>query len=241
MDRIRVLIADSDVRFAQQVSALLQSFADIELIGAEDSGQAALRRTRETRPDLLLFDLILPGLDGISLLRHVNELPSPPATLCCTRFYSEVALESARNYGASYLLFKPVDLTTLHPAIVDCARTHRLLRGLKAPLDADSAHAGAEIRNFLVSLGVPSKLIGCAYLAEAIRLAREDLSLTRNLSRGVYLEISRSMHTTPERIERCIRSAVSAAFQTGGLDARMSVCPSNKEFINFALRNLGKL
>ena len=240
MEKIRILIADSDEKFTQQVSQYLQSFADVELIGVETSGQTALRTLRGNRIDLLLFDLILPELDGISLLRSVNDLPAPPATLCCTRFFSEVALEAARNYGTSYLIYKPVDLTTLHPAIVDCARTYKSICALKAP-DRGDLNLDAEIRNYLVSLGIPSKLIGCTYLAEAIRLAREDVSLTRNLSRGVYLEISRSMHTTPERIERCIRSAISAAYQSGGLDARMSTCPSNKEFINFALRNFRKL
>ena len=241
MDKVRILIADSDAQFTQRVTAHLQSFPDIELIGVEATGQDALRRLRSARVDLLLFDLILPGLDGISLLRCANELRNPPATLCCTRFYSDVAMEAARNYGASYVIFKPLDLTSLHASIITCAQTHKNISELRRRSISDAADntmLGAQIRNFIVSLGVPSKLIGCGYLAEAVRLAREDVSLTRNLSRGIYLEISRSMNTTPTRIERCIRNAISMAYQTGGLDTRLSACPSNKEFINYILRNL---
>ena len=73
-------------------------------------------------------------------------------------------------------------------------------------------------------------------LSEAVRLALKDISLTQNLSKGLYLEIARSMGTTPSCIERCIRSAISAAYQSGRLGDRMMTCPSNKEFINYVLR-----
>ena len=241
MSKIRVLIADSDVQFTQRAAAHLQSFPDIELVGMETTGQEALRKLRSMRIDLLLFDLILPGLDGISLLRCANELRNPPATLCCTRFFSDVALEAIRNYGVSYVIFKPLELAALHASIVTCAHTHGSLMELHRQSKsetADDAMQSARIRNYLVSLGVPSKLIGCGYLAEAVRLVREDSSMIRNLSRGVYLEISRSMNTTPSRIERCIRNAISMAYQTGGMDTRFSACPSNKEFLNYILRNL---
>lgn len=240
MNEIRILIADPDARFTHRLSAHLQGFPDIELLGIESNGQDALRKVRSLHPDLLLFDLILPGLDGISLLRSVNELRQPPTTLCCTRFFSEVSLEAARDYGASFVVFKPMELTSLHQTIVSCVETHRRLMALNRR-NIDSEDTGAlcaQIRNFVVSLGVPSKLIGCSYIAEAVRLARDDVSLTRNLSRGVYLEISRSMNTTPSRIERCIRSAITAAYSVGGLDSRMRTCPSNKEFINYVLRNM---
>ena len=241
LDKLRLLIADSDTLFSEHAAMQLTNFPDIEFLGIETTGQDALRKVRSLHPDLLLFDLVLPGLDGISLLRCVNELHNPPATLCCTRFFSDVALEAARNFGASFLVFKPVELTTLHPVIVTCAQMHRKVASLKRSNGSTEADAGAltiKIRNYIVSLGIPSKLIGCSYLTEAVRLAREDASLLRNLSGGIYLEISRILNTTPSRIERCIRSAISAAYTSGGLDMRMNSCPSNKEFINYIIRNI---
>lgn len=102
----------------------------------------------------------------------------------------------------------------------------------------DDAQRRADIRNYIVSLGIPSKLVGCNYLTEAVRFALTDASLTRNLSRGLYLEISRSMNTTPSRVERSIRNAISVAYEKGELDGNMITCPSNKEFINYVLRNI---
>ncbi len=241
MEKLKVFIADSDDHFSELAGHTLLRFPDMEILGRERSGRDALRRIRAERPDAVLFDLILPELDGLSLLRGAMEQPSPPAMICCTRFYSDVALEAARTYGACYLLFKPVDMQALHPAVVDCTRMHRKLRRFDHLAQEDDAFGDqqlAHIHNQLVSLGVPSKLIGCGYLTEGVRLAASDFSLMRNLSKGLYLEISRSMNTTPARVERCIRNAISAAYQSGRLEGRMLACPSNKEFINYVLRTL---
>ena len=241
MEKLKLLIADADERFSELAGHYLSNFPDLELLGRVCSGRDALKRMRAERPDAVLFDLVLPELDGITLLRRAMELPFPPAMICCTRFYSDVALEAARTYGASYLLFKPVELKTLHPAISACTQLHRSVhRANFAALEADPGGdvQYARIRNRLVALGIPSKLIGCGYLAEAVRLASSDITLTRNLSKGLYLEISRSMNTTPARVERCIRNAISVAHQSGGFEGRLLSCPSNKEFINYVLRSM---
>ena len=238
---LKLLIVDSDDQFSELAGHHLSSFPDVRLLGRERSGRAALRRIRADLPDAVLFDLILPELDGISLLRGVMDMPSPPAMICCTRFYSDVALEAARTYGASYLLYKPVELSALHPAITACTQMHRSVRRVnRASMEAGTGEAlqFAHIRNHLVSLGIPSKLIGCGYLAEGVRMAAADVSLMRNLSKGLYLEIARSMNTTPSRVERCIRNAIYVAYQSGSFEGKLLTCPSNKEFINYVLRSM---
>jgi len=210
-------------------------------VACEVNGQDALRRIRNLQPHAVLFDLILPGLDGISLLRSVCGIKNSPAMICCTRFYSDVALEAMRSYGAAYLLFKPVELQALRPAIVSCVELYQKMRRQAHEMEDevnDTTLKSAYIRNYIVSMGISSKLIGCSYLTEAIRLARRDITLTRNLSKGLYLEIARNMNSTPSRIERCIRNAISLAHQSGAFVGKMNSCPSNKEFINFVLRSI---
>ena len=180
-------------------------------------------------------------MDGISLLRGISELSDPPAAICCTRFYTDVMLEAARTNGASYMLFKPLDLYTLYPAIVSSVELNRSLCRRSCSFgmsEGDSAVHSGFIRNYIISLGVPSKLIGCSYLVEAVLLAQADMSLMNNLSKGLYLEIARGLSTTATCVERCIRNAISAAYRKGELRLRMTSCPSNKEFINYILRNL---
>lgn len=241
MDPIRLVIADADEQFSEHICRYFKDYPDIEIAAVTDNGQDALQKTRSLHPDAVLFDPVLPGLDGLSLLRAINDLSDAPATICCTRFYSEVMLEASRFYGASYLMFKPVQLHSLLPVVRSCTEMHRNLKRMGhsyALGSAEDAHAGAHIRNYLVSLGVPSKMVGCSYLTEGVRLAKLDATLMRNLSRGLYLEIARNMNTTPERIERSMRTAISAAFHRGGLHLKMNSCPSNKEFLNYVLNNI---
>jgi len=241
MERIRLMIVDQDTRFVDLAKRFLENFPDIELIATEQNGQDGFRCIRTLHPDAVLFDLVLSGMDGIALLRNTNALSNPPAMICCTRFYSEVALEAMRTYGAAYIMFKPLELQALHPAIVSCTQLHQKMRRINRNTDIDGSGDelnSGRIRNYIVSLGVPSKLIDCSYLTEAVRMARSDISLTRNLSKGLYLEISRTMNSSPSRIERCIRNAISAAYQSGALEGKMVSCPSNKEFINYLLRTM---
>lgn len=241
METTRLAIVDSDALFTDQLCQFFKIYPDVEIVAVEHNGQDALQAIKKLRPDAVMFDLILPGLDGISLLRAINDLQDPPATICCTRFYSDVALEATRIYGASYLLFKPVELHALHPVIISCTKMHRDMKRLNRSValdNADPSHIEAHIHNYLVSLGIPSKLIGCRYLTEGVRLARLDATLLRNLSRGLYPEISRNLNTTPTRIERSMRNAINTAYHSGGLDRKIPHCPSNKEFLSFVLNNL---
>lgn len=241
MDKIRLLIADHDTRFTEYAVNALKMYPEIELLGVETNGIDALRQVKQTKPDALLFDLLLPGLDGISLLRNVNAMKTPPVTLCCTRFYSDITMEAVRSFGASYILYKPIEASALHTSILSSTRMRDKMRQMNQSMfsaGADNDKLRLYIRNYIVGIGIPSKLIGCSYLSEAILLAKNDITLIRNLSRGLYLEISHMMHTTPGCVERSIRNAISNAYSNHNLPECFLRCPSNKEFIQYILQNL---
>lgn len=236
MDKIKILIVDADSEFTEKVRSILECHADIEIAGICGDGAVALETAHRLHPDVILFDLVLPGLDGIAFLKDICSIKHPPMAVCCTQFYSSVILEIARKCGASYFLYKPIDFRSLYETIKGCFSIYMQMQHALQSENGSRSGSALEIRNYLVSLGIPAKLIGCSYLSEAVRLALKDISLTQNLSKGLYLEIARNMDTTPTCIERCIRSAISAAYQSGRLGERMITCPSNKEFINYVLR-----
>lgn len=236
MEKIKLVIVDSDAEFTQRAEQMLQGREDIELAAIASDGLTGLETVRKLHPDAVLFDLVLPGLDGMSLLKDILTMRKAPMTVCCTQFYSSVGLEAVRSSGASYFLFKPIEYRSLHDTIKGCYAAYKQLQQTNSIGIDERRGNSLEIHNYLVSLGIPPKLIGCIYLTEAVRLAIEDLSLIQNLSKGLYLEIARTMNTTPVCVERCIRNAITSAYQNGRLNERMMTCPSNKEFINFVLR-----
>ena len=238
MDKIKLIVADTDAEFTKRFKNAMEGHGDIDLLGIFEDGALAYEKIQKLKPDAVVFDLVLPGLDGISLLREIARMKRPPMAICCSQFYSPVALEITRNCGASYFIYKPADFKCMYDTIKGCYISFAQMRSMRLNDQQESRPDGLEIHNYLVSLGIPSRLIGCSYLAEAVRLALKDISLTQNLSKGLYLEIARTMNTTPVCIERCIRNAIGTAYQSGKLGDRMMTCPSNKEFINYVLRTM---
>ncbi len=75
MELIRVLIADDHKLFRDGVKKLLELESDIAVVGEAGDGEEALSLIREKEPDILLFDINMPRVDGIQLVRELNNIP----------------------------------------------------------------------------------------------------------------------------------------------------------------------
>lgn len=237
---MKLLVADADTRFTELIYQHMRQYDDMELI-ITHNGTDALHRIRSEHVDAVLMNMILPGVDGITMLRTIRSLKEPPLTICCSSFYSDVMLEAACVYGASFTLYKPLDPNSLHDLLTSCAEMYENVRKILQAVSSDDTSIQTQyayIRNCLTGIGIPPKLIGCSYLAEAVRLVRSDAELLRNLSKGLYLEVARRMNTTPLCVERSMRSAINAAYRNGELRSRIPSCPSNREFISYVLQIL---
>src|SRR5690349_24812083 len=70
---IRVLIVDDHAVVRSGLAAFLSIFDDLELVGEAASGQQALRMCEQLRPDVVLMDLVMPGMDGASATRAIRQ------------------------------------------------------------------------------------------------------------------------------------------------------------------------
>lgn len=231
----RVFIADIDPLFIRNVRRAFSCCRGAQIVGESGSGRQALAMIQRLRPDVVLADIQLPELDGIALLREVRRLKRPPAVVICTRFYSSASMEWAYRYGASYFLCKPVDYARLPELMCDCAASP-----MPEPEDDGQEEARARraagVRALLMDFGISPRLNGSAYLVESVLRAGEDELLLRNLSRGLYAELARAMDSTVSRVERSLRSAIDIAYERGSLRSRFAARPSNKQFIEYLLR-----
>jgi DNA-binding NarL/FixJ family response regulator len=106
---IRVLVADDQALVRAGFAMILESQADIEVTGEAADGAAAVRLAREQRPDVILMDIRMPGLDGIAATR---ELAGPgedqPRIIILTTYELDEYLFEALQAGASGFLLKDV-------------------------------------------------------------------------------------------------------------------------------------
>lgn len=121
----RVLVAD-DEPFTAEMLALMLTFRGYEVVCAYD-GADALARARESRPDVILLDVLMPELEGVEVTRELRadpDLCTRPVVLFSSVDEGEIAW---RDAGASMFLQKPIDIRTL-PDVLE-----RLLDGGEPP------------------------------------------------------------------------------------------------------------
>jgi NarL family two-component system response regulator LiaR len=167
---IRVLIADDHAVVRQGLRTFLELQDDIEVVGDAGDGEEAVDAALEGRPDVVLMDLVMPGLDGIEATRRI--LRERPATrvIALTSFLDDDKVLPAVRAGAAGYLLKDVEpdelVRAIHTvndgdALLHPAVSARLLRELAG--DEPEADAGLTVRErevlALLARGLPNKLI----------------------------------------------------------------------------------
>jgi two-component system, NtrC family, response regulator HydG len=110
-EQIKVLVVDDDRSMVKTICDILR----ISGFGAESafSGEEALEKVKRERPDCILMDIKMPGINGVEALRRIKEfLPDLPVVLMSAYATDEQA-EEAKNNGALALLTKPIDIQML--------------------------------------------------------------------------------------------------------------------------------
>ena len=123
---LRVLVIDDNDVFRHALEVLLTLGGDIEVAGSDPTGENVVERCAELRPDVLLVDYRLPGLDGVQITRLVREHRPEVAVVALTAAAGEREVEALLQAGAVACIGKdrPLD------AIVDAVRS---AAGIEAP------------------------------------------------------------------------------------------------------------
>ena len=114
---IRILLADDHALFRQGLKSLLESEADLRVIGEAQSGREAIRYAAETRPDVILMDIQMPELDGVKATQSILEINPRANVIILTMYRQDSYVFEAVKAGARGYLLKDADATELIDAI----------------------------------------------------------------------------------------------------------------------------
>jgi len=200
MERPKLLIAECAEDLRRQLSDLFRG--KFQICCCAD-GYEAQKQIPGFMPDVVVMDVLLSGIDGISLLQWMADQGFRPRVLLTTRLPSDFILAAANRLGVSYVMLKPWDTGALVGRVEDLSRAAE-------PAAMTASDPVSQVSGLLLNLGVRPKLRGFACLREAVLLsAREEhLSVTKVL----YPEVAKRCGCRGSHVERNIRSAIDAAW-----------------------------
>ena len=114
---IRVLVVDDHAAARRALKFCVLAFDDLEWVGEANNGEAALRLCAELQPEVVLMDLVMPGMGGVSAMRAMRESYPHIQVIALTSFGEEELVEEALEAGASSYLLKNVSAKELAAAI----------------------------------------------------------------------------------------------------------------------------
>ncbi len=105
MERVRILLADDHALFREGLAGIINNQPDMQVVGEANDGLEAFVKAQELKPDLILMDVQMPGMDGIEAVKQIKQvLPETIIVMLTVRGDDEMLFEALKNGAQGYLL-----------------------------------------------------------------------------------------------------------------------------------------
>lgn len=253
MSEISIAIADDNLQTLSLLNEILEGEEGFHVVGKADNGEDAYNMIVRTNPDVVLLDVIMPRMDGITVMERVRsneKLVKIPSFIMVSAAGSENITEDAFRMGANYYIMKPFN----REIIIDKVRrvVHMQtkssspveMKKVKPYVNKEAYMAQNledDVTQMLHEIGIPAHIKGYQYLRDAIVISVRDQDMLTSVTKILYPSIAKSHQTTPSRVERAIRHAIEVAWSRGKMDTINDIFgytvsngkgkPTNSEFI----------
>lgn len=228
MTKLNVAIADDNERIVELLSDILEQDENIEVVGQAHNGLDAIDMIKNTKPDVVLLDIVMPKLDGLSVMEKLQEdatMERIPKFIVITAIGQEGITESAFGLGANYYIMKPFDrdmvlnrVRNLGGMQGERTQDYNRLRDYEQRIKSVERDLEADVTAIIHEIGVPAHIKGYQYLRDAIMLSVNDAEMLNSITKVLYPTIAKKHQTTSSRVERAIRHAIEVAWSRGNLD-----------------------
>ena len=121
MRRLKLLLADDHALMFEAIALALENENDMEIVGCAETGSQVLPLVQQTQPDLVVLDLRMPGMDGLTCIKLLRERFPDVATAVLSGIDSDETIEAALRAGANAFISKSVDPAALADALRQAA------------------------------------------------------------------------------------------------------------------------
>ncbi len=236
MSEKKIVLADASEEFRRMLAEMMEEEPDLSVVGQTGNGEELLTLIAAHKPDVVVMDLMLSGMDGLEVLEQLG--PVHPRMLVLSAFCNPSLAEQISASGGDYCMLKPCRAQTV------IERTRRLTAAPSLEDVQEEARARdleRQITAIIHEIGVPAHIKGYQYLREAIGLAVADMEVINAVTKVLYPAVAKKFGTTASRVERAIRHAIEVAWDRGDLETLQKYFgytvsnakgkPTNSEFI----------
>ena len=248
MEQLNVAIADDNERMLNLLGEIIEADKELCLVGKANNGEDMYQIIKEKQPDVVLLDLIMPKMDGLSVMEMVNTdktVKKHPNFIVVTAIGQERITEDAFEKGAAYYILKPFNNEMIIKRIKSAKRKVPVeLKGTEIKIEntqVSQESLETQVTDLIHEIGIPAHIKGYHYLRDAILMAIDDMDVLNAITKVLYPTVAKKHQTTSSRVERAIRHAIEVAWSRGKLDTLEELFgytvstgkgkPTNSEFI----------
>ena len=189
---IKVLVADNSEFAKNNLRDFLESSEGIQLINVVDNGKDAYHFIMDEAPDIVLIDVILPVMDGFTVIEKVNankSIKKKPSFIIISSMGNQSMVEYACKLGVLYYMMKPYNLDSMLHRIFQTASSHmeaerdtkkkerkHLMKGYGISGYMENTLEN-DVTDIIREIGIPAHIKGYQYLRQAIILTVQDMEL----------------------------------------------------------------
>jgi two-component system response regulator (stage 0 sporulation protein A) len=248
---IKIIVADDNRNVCEMLQNYLQGQEGLNIVGVAYNGLEAWELIQTKEPDVIILDVVMPNLDGLSVLERINARTTMkrPKIIMLTAFGQESLTHQAMMLGVDYFILKPFDMDILSKRILSLTQDMSALVPVQLSSSVSPSvtavgngrNLDVEVTMLMHQIGIPAHVKGYQYIRDAILMVIEDVSLLGAVTKELYPGIAKKFNTASSRVERGIRHAIELAWERGQTDTLKRIFgysmdierqkPTNSEFI----------
>ena len=192
MAQLNVAIGDDNERILEILGEIVSNDKELNLVGKANNGEEMYQIIKNKQPDVVLLDLIMPKMDGLSVMDEVakdKNVKKFPQFIIITAVGQEKITEDAFRKGASYYIMKPFQNETVLKRIKYIQNevrpdNHKPKNITVNVEDAPEENLENKVTSMIHEIGIPAQIKGYHYLRDAIMMAVEDMDVLKAITKN---------------------------------------------------------
>jgi NarL family two-component system response regulator LiaR len=193
---ISILIVDDHEVVRNGIRSYLETIKDFDVVGEAESGEKAIKMVSELIPDIVLLDLIMPGMDGVETTRQIKKISPRTQVVVLTSYHEDVHIFPALKAGAISYILKDMKMEKLADALLRAVRHEVTLHPLVAERVLQNIRGGDSEEPALFTELTERELDVLRLIAKGMTNSQiaENLVISENTVKGHVSNILSKLH-----------------------------------------------